>query len=83
MNGEYESKAWVKGKLVPVVASYELSGYKPLIYGIFDDYDNDVTEEIHPDEFDRIYIEIMTKTQEDAIGIAESFMDERKDNENA
>ncbi len=81
MNSEYETKAWVNGKLVPVTATFELDGYKPLIYGIFDPLENDITELIHPDEFDRIYLEIMTKTQEDAIGIAESFMDERKDNE--
>jgi hypothetical protein len=79
MNGEYETKAWVNDKLIPVVATFEMDGYKPLIYGIFDAEINDVTEELHPDEFDRIYTEIMTSAQEDAIAVAESLMDERKD----
>lgn len=79
MNSEYETKAWIKGKLVPVTASFDLDGYKPLIYGIFDTNDIDVTEEIHPDEFDRIYTEIMISVQEDAIEMAQSFMDESKE----
>ena len=60
MNSEYKSSAWVDGKLVEVVATYELDGLEPLVYGIFalDNDDIDVTEKIHPDEFDRIYSEI-------------------------
>ena len=60
MNGEYQTKAWVDGKLVDVVASYEMDGIKPLVYGVFDESDTDVTEKIHPDEFDRIYWAIHT-----------------------
>jgi hypothetical protein len=60
MNCEFETKAWVDGKLVNVIASYEMDGIKPLVYGVFDADDNDVTEKIHVDEFDRIYWAIHT-----------------------
>lgn len=60
MNSEYETLAWVDGHLIPVVASYEVEGLEPLIYGVFalDNEDIDVTEKIHHDEFDRIYTAI-------------------------
>lgn len=61
LNHEYETTAWVKGTtgthLIDVVATYELDGLEPLVYGIFEkaDPENDVTDLIHPDEYDRIY----------------------------
>lgn len=60
MNNEYSTKAWLDGKLVDVVATYEVDGFEPLIYGVFalGNEDMDVTDSIHPDEFDRIYTAI-------------------------
>ena len=57
LNNEYETAAWINGKLVDVVATYEVDGLEPLVYGVFalDNEDIDVTEKIHPDEYDRIY----------------------------
>lgn len=78
MNNEYETLAWVGKHLIPVVASYEVDGLEPLIYGIFEkaDPENDVTELIHPAEFDRIYSEIsadvvgtLTDAAEYAVGM--------------
>ena len=57
MNHEYECKAWIDGKLTPVVASYEIDDMHPLIFGIFS-ADTDVTDKVAEQEFDRIYMEI-------------------------
>ena len=78
MNDEYQTLAWVDGNLVPVVATYEVDGLRPLIYGVFalDNEDIDVTEKIHPDEFDRIYSEISA----DVVGTltdAADYMEDR------
>lgn len=70
---EYETKVWLDGKLVDVVATYESDFPDALVYGIFlaDESDMDVTERIHPDEFDRIYMEICTKVVEDMADAAD------------
>ena len=70
---EYNCKAFVNGVLCDVVASYEIDYPDALVYGVFklDDPDTDVTEKIHPDEFDRIYTEICTKVVEDMTDTAE------------
>ena len=78
LNNEYETTAWINGKLVDVVATYEVDGLEPLVYGIFEqaDPENDVTELIHPDEFDRIYSEISA----DVVGTltdAADYMEDR------
>lgn len=77
MNGEYETMAWVDGKLVDVVATYEMDGGRALVYGVFtlDGDDIDVTEKIHPDEFDRIYWAICTSDAESRIEAAEMAAD--------
>ena len=74
---EYESKAWVNGKLVEVVATYEVDYPDALIYGVFEkaDPENDLTELIHPDEFDRIYSEICAKVVSDMTDAAEMACD--------
>ncbi len=60
MNNEYECKAWIDGKLTPVVVSYEIDDMHPLVYGIFsaDMVDTDLTDKVSEPEFDRIYQEI-------------------------
>lgn len=70
---EYECKAWVDGVLLDVVATYETEYPEILLYGIFlaDGCDMDVTERIHPDEFDRIYMEISAKAVADMTDAAE------------
>jgi len=77
MSNEYESKAWVNGKLIDVVATYEVDYPEPLVYGVFekDKPKNDVTDLIHPDEFDRIYSEICAKVVEDMACAAESYFE--------
>lgn len=77
MDHEYETKVWLDGKLVDVVATYESDFPDALLYGIFlaDESDTDVTERIHPDEFDRIYTEICTKVVEDMTDAAEMAAD--------
>lgn len=68
MNHEYETHAEIKGERRVVVASYELDGYKPIIYGIFDEDDNDVTELV---DYDRIYTDLCA----DIIGTAADAAD--------
>ena len=77
MEYEYESKVWIDGKLLDVVAPYEVDYLEPLVYGVFtlDDMDTDVTEKIHPDEFDRIYREISEKVLSDMTDAAEMACD--------
>ena len=57
MNNEYETLVTLNGSLALVSVSYEMDGYKPLIYGIFlmDEFDTDVTVDIEESEFDRVY----------------------------
>lgn len=82
MNYEYETMAWVDGKLVQVVATYELDGLEPLVYGVFalDNEDLDVTEKIHQDEFDRIYSAICADTVS-TLADASDYMEDRRDHE--
>ena len=77
MDHEYECKAWIDGKPVEVVATYEVDFPDALIYGVFmiDEPDTDVTEKVHPDEFDRIYHEICAKVYEDMTDAAEMACD--------
>lgn len=49
----------VEGERLSVVVSYELDGYKPLIYGVFTEADDeDLTLVISEAEFDRIHAEV-------------------------
>lgn len=78
MEHEYECKAFVDGKLVDVVATYEIDFPDTLIYGIFlaePPISPDVTDKIHPDEFDRIYTEINARAFEDMACAAETYFE--------
>lgn len=73
---EYSTHADIEGERGPVVVSYELDGYKPLIYGIFtEDDDEDLTLVISEDEFDRIYLEVSQHVIENMIESAEMYAD--------
>lgn len=56
---ELGTYADVEGERLSVVVSYELDGYKPLIYGVFTEAnDEDLTLVISEAEFDRIHAEV-------------------------
>ena len=77
MTSEYSTMAWLDGKLVDVVATYEVDGVEPLVYGVFalGNEDIDVTDAIHPDEFDRIYTAICENVVGTMTDAAEMAMD--------
>lgn len=56
---EYSTYADIDGERGPVVVSYELDGYEPLIFGVFSEADDeDLTLVISEAEFDRIHAEV-------------------------
>jgi hypothetical protein len=56
MNNELETTATLNnGRTMDIVVAYEADGYKPLVYGIFDADERDLTNEVSDIEYDRIY----------------------------
>ena len=74
MNHEHQTYAIIDGKRVEVVATYDVDGYKPLIYGLFDG-ETDLTNSITNADYDRIYTEISESVIENMIEAAEMFAD--------
>lgn len=74
---EHKTKAWLDGKLVDTIAVYDIDYPDALVYGVFiaDESDMDVTERIHPDEFDRIYMAICAKVVSTTTDAAEMAAD--------
>lgn len=77
---ELETEAWVntKHKLtkLPVVACYELDGYKPVGLWISDEDGSDITCDVTQDEYDRIYEQAMREAIEYLTDAAD-MMEER------
>lgn len=58
MESEMEAQVTMKdGTIKPVTVCYEVddNGYKPLLYGMFDENDNDVTNEVTDQSCDMVY----------------------------
>ena len=77
MNHEHETQAEINGNMIDITASYELDGYKPLIYGLFETADgsNDLTNFISEADYDRIYEEISLAVIENMTDAAEAAAD--------
>ena len=61
----------IEGERLACTAVYETerNGYKPLIYGIFDENDKDITLRVPENEFDRIYDELCQHVAENLRGM--------------
>ena len=71
---EHSTYADIDGERLAVVVSYELDGYKPLIYGVFTESDDeDLTLVISEAEFDRIHAEVSQHVIEDMTERAEMY----------
>ena len=57
MNDEYVTEVQLKdGSVKEVCFSYELDGYQPLVYGVFDtETDDDLTDSVTDESFDSVY----------------------------
>ena len=76
MNNELETTATLKnGHTMDIVVAYEVDGYKPLVYGLFDTDERDLTNEVDEREYDRIYELCSQHIIDEMIGAAEMAAD--------
>lgn len=76
MNEDYFTYVQLKdGSVKRVSFSFDLDGYKPLVYGVFDaETDDDLTDQVSESEFDKVYGKICESVAERA---SDSFDMER------
>jgi len=65
MDLEYSGKVHFEGKEIPVVVTYQIDGYKPILTGLWklakNGEDQGLLMEMFPRDIDRIYTEICFK----------------------
>lgn len=68
MNDEFVTVVQLKdGSVKEVCFSYEIDGYQPLVYGVFDsETDDDLTDQVSEAEFDKVYVKLCENIAERA-----------------
>lgn len=77
---EFETHVTIDGKRVEVTVVSVMDGFTPLIYGMFNSEDKDVTEEVSDAEYARIADEVAADVMGTMIDATDYLRDQEKDN---